>query len=130
MRVFGKCNNCNHEIGFRTFDNTQVDFAKNNGEFKTIACENCGSENKFHVDELFAKESKFAHIVALLIFIIGTPLTFFILNPILISERNHYMIYFIGGFMLVPVVAFRIIKRQDQTRVSSFNRIKLKPRKK
>jgi hypothetical protein len=130
MKVFGKCENCEQKNGFWTFTNTRIDYAKNVGEYKTLKCKNCGHSHNIHVDDLFAKESKVAHIVALLIFLIGTPLAFFILNPILVGETNHYTVYIVGGFMVVPVIIFGIIKKQDETRVSAFNRVKLRSRRK
>ena len=64
----------------------------------------------------------------LLIFLIGTPLLWLLINPIFASSKNNYVVYIIGGFMLVPVIAFAIINKQDQARVSNFNRRKLKGR--
>ena len=98
------------------------------GERKTFNCKDCGIKTEFHVDELYAKESKIAQIIASLIFLIGTPLIFFFVMPGFTGSRNHYVIYIVGGFLLVPVIAYGIIKKQDQTRVNSFNRCKLKGR--
>lgn len=128
MKVYGKCKKCKTEIGYSTSANTRIEFAMQDGENKTLNCKNCGIKTEFHVDELYTKESKIAQIGAGLIFLIGTPLMFFFVNPIFSGNRNHYVIYIVGGFLLVPVVAYGIIKKQDQTRVSSFNRSKLKGR--
>ena len=115
-------------MSYSTGARTRVEFAMQDGENKTLDCKNCGSNTEFHVDELFTKESKIAQIIAGLIFIIGTPLMIFFINPIFSGSRNHYVIYIVGGFLLIPVIAFGIIRKQDQTRVSSFNRNKLKGR--
>ena len=128
MKVYGKCKKCKTEIGYSTSANTRVEFAMQDGENKTLNCKTCGIKTEFHVDELYTKESKIAQIGAGLIFLIGTPLMFFFVNPIFSGNRNHYVIYVVGGFLLVPVIAYGIIKKQDQTRVSSFNRSKLKGR--
>lgn len=128
MKVYGKCKNCNNEIGYSTNANTRVEFAMQDGENKTLDCKNCGTKTDFHIDKLFAKESKIAHFAAGLILLIGTPLMFFFVNPIFSKSQNHYVIYVVGGFLLVPVIAYGIIKKQDQTRVNSFNRSKLKGR--
>ena len=128
MKVYGKCQKCEAEIGYSTNANTRVEFAMRDGENRILTCKQCNVEINFHVDELFAKESKIAQIGAGLIFLFGTPLLFFILNPIFTGSRNHYVIYAIGGFLLIPAIAYGIIKKQDQTRVSDFNRRKLKGR--
>jgi hypothetical protein len=128
MKVYGKCKSCKNEIGYSTYTSTRVGFAMHVGENKTLNCKNCGTNTDFHVDELYTKESKIAQIGAGLIFLIGTPIMFFLVNPIFTGSRNHYVIYIIGGFLLVPGIAYGLIKKQDQTRVSSFNRSKLKGR--
>jgi len=128
MKVYGKCKKCKTEIGHSTSANTRVEFAMQDGETKTLNCKNCEMKTEFHVDELYTKESKIAQIGAGLIFLNGTPLILFFVNPIFSGSRNHYVIYVVGGFLLVPVIAYGIIKKQDQIRVSSFNRSKLKGR--
>tara|TARA_R110000868_G_scaffold261995_1_gene520369 strand:+ start:6683 stop:7084 length:402 start_codon:yes stop_codon:yes gene_type:complete len=128
MKIYGICEKCKTEIGYSTSANTRVEFAMQDGEKKTLNCKNCEIKTEFHVDELYTKESKLAQIGAGLIFLIGTPLMLFFVNPIFSGSRNHYVIYIVGGFLLVPVIAYGIIKKQDQTRVSSFNRSKLKGR--
>ena len=128
MKVYVKCPKCENELGYSTNANTRVEFAMQDGENKKLTCKNCGRTTDFHVDELNAKESNLAKIGAGLIFLIGTPLMFLFVSPIFTGSRNHYVIFIVGGFLLVPVVAYGIIKKQDQVRVSSFNRKKLKGR--
>ena len=128
MKIYGKCENCKNEIGYSTSANTRVECAMQDGENKTLNCKNCGTTTKFHVDQLFTKESKVAKIGAGLILLIGTPLMFLFVNPIFTGSRNHYIIYIVGGFLLVPIIAYRIIQKQDRTRVNSFNRNQLKGR--
>ncbi len=128
MKVYGKCSNCNFENSYATNAHTRVEFAMQDGETIKLNCANCGANTEIHVDKLVAKPSKIAQIIALSLFVIGTPLLFFLINPIFSGSRNHYVIYIIGGFMLIPVLAYAIINRQDQTRVSDFNRRKLKGR--
>ncbi|MBW1294993.1 hypothetical protein [Aquimarina litoralis] len=128
MKVYGKCKCCGHEMQYTTNAYTRVEFAIQEGESKKINCEKCGADSEFSVDELYTKPSKIAQIGAGLIFLIGTPLMFFLINPVFTGTQSHYSIYFVGGFLLVPVVAYAIINKQDQTRVSDFNRRKLKGR--
>lgn len=128
MKVYGICKNCEGEISITTDAHTRVEFVMYKDETINIHCKSCGQHNDFHVDRLYAKPSKIAQIISGLVFLIGTPLTFYLVNPVFTGSRNHYVIYIVGGFVLVPVVVFAIINRQDQTRVSSFNNRKLKGR--
>ena len=128
MKVYGKCKNCKGEIGYSTNANTRVEFAMQDGENKTLTCKNCGIRTEFKVDELYAKESKIAQIGAGLIFLIGTPIMFLFVSPIFSESRAHYVIYVVGGFLLIPVIVYGVVKKQDRDRVNSFNRSKLKGR--
>lgn len=128
MKVYGKCKSCKTENEYSTNVHTRVEFAMQDGEIKILNCKNCGTNTEHHVDELYAKPSKIAQLIAGLIFVIGTPLMFFGIDPIFTGSQNHYVIYIVGGFMLVPIFAYAVINKQDQTRVSDFNRRKLKGR--
>jgi hypothetical protein len=128
MKVYGKCKNCKNEVSYRTGANTRVEFAMRDGEIKNLECKICKNSNEFHIDQLYAKPSKSAQLIAGLVFLFGTPLTWILINPVFESSRNHYVIYIIGGFLLIPVFAFAVLNKQDQRRVSEFNRRKLKGR--
>jgi len=128
MKVYGKCESCSNEIGYSTSANTRVEFAMKDGDYKNLKCLECGNVSEIQVDQLFAKPSKIAQIGAGLIFLVGTPLAFLIASSVFTGTTNHYVIYIVGGFLLVPVYIYIIINKQDQTRVSDFNRRKLKGR--
>lgn len=120
MKVYGKCKNCKNEIGYSTQANTRVEFAMKDGETKILNCKNCGANSEFHVDELFANRSKSPLILAgtSLVLMIGVTLY------LLFFGGNDYIFFSIG----LPFVIYFILDKQDQTRVSSFNRRNLKGR--
>jgi len=128
MKVYGKCKSCKTENGYSTDSNTRVEFAMMDSETIKLNCKNCAKIREYHVDELYAKPSKTAQLIAGLIFLFGTPLMIFAINPIFNGTSNHYIVYIVGGFLLVPIFAYAVINKQDQTRVSDFNRRKLKGR--
>ncbi|WP_299781495.1 hypothetical protein [uncultured Formosa sp.] len=128
MNVYGKCKKCKQEIKFYTNANTRVEFAMQDGENKTLTCKKCEIQTVFCVDELYAKESKIAQIGAGLIFLVGTPIMFYFVSPMFMESKAHYLIYAVGGFLLIPVIIFGVIKEQERIRVNSFNRSKLKGR--
>lgn len=128
MKVYSQCKKCKAEISYSTHANTRVEFAMYDGETKELSCTSCRTVEQYHADELYAKPSKIAQIGASLIFLIGTPLVIYGLNPVFTSTRNPYSIYIIGSFFLVPVVVYALIKKQDQNRVNAFNRSNLRGR--
>jgi hypothetical protein len=125
MKVYGKCSHCKTENPYTTDAHTRVEFAMQDGDHKTLHCKNCETNTEYHVNKLYAKPSKIAQLIGGLILLIGTPLLFFVVSPIFSGSRSNYVIYIVGGFLLVPVFAYIIINKQDQTRVSDFNRRKL-----
>ncbi len=128
MKVYGRCENCLEDISYSTSARTRVEFAMAHNESVGLFCKGCNKNSAFHVDQLFTKPSKIAQLCAAFIFFFGTPLFYILINQILTESRSNYVIYVIGGFLIVPVLAFTIINKQDQTRVSDFNRRKLKGR--
>ena len=128
MKVYGRCENCLEDISYSTSTRTRVEFAMTHEESIDLCCKNCDKNSTFHVDELFAKPSKIAQFCAAFIFFFGTPLIYILINQILIDNRSNYVIYAVSGFLIVPVLAYTIINKQDQIRVSDFNRRKLKGR--
>ena len=70
MKLYGNCKNCKSEIKFNFYGSTRVDYAMKEGDFKELKCESCGSENKIHINDVKAKKSKIAMIIALSIFLI------------------------------------------------------------
>ncbi|RZS91899.1 hypothetical protein [Aquimarina brevivitae] len=128
MKVFVKCSHCAQEISYKTNAYTRVEFAMQEGDQKLLNCKKCDHQSTFTADEFYAKPSKFAQLIAGLVFLIGTPLAFLFVSPIFSASKGHYVIYIVGGFLLVPVFIYAVINKQDQTRVSDFNRRKLKGR--
>ena len=128
MKVFTKCSSCNNENSLQTSANTRVELAMKKGEEIPVSCSTCGATSKILVDEFYAKPSKIAQILAAALFLIGTPLVFFGLSYFLSRSLNHYVVYITGLFLLAPVFAYVVINKQDETRVSDFNRRKLKGR--
>lgn len=127
MKVYGKCDKCSHEIVFHTTAQTRVELAMQHDEHILLTCNNCRFEKKFHVNNIYTKPSIFLHLIAGLVFLIGTPLLFILIFPILSkSNINNYVVYAIGGILIVPFYIYKILKQQDQRRVNSFNRYKLK----
>lgn len=125
MRVYGKCKSCKAENHYWTSANTRVEFAMQDGEYIRLICKNCGTDTKFHVDDLYAKDSKIARITAGLIFLIGTPIVLFFVFPLFSGSRSHYVIYAIGSILLIPGIAYGIIQKQEYLRISSFNHRRL-----
>lgn len=120
MKVYGKCKSCKNETGYRTDANTRVEFAMKDGETKKMNCKNCGTETEIHVDKLYAKRSNMPYLIVALAVL---TIVFITLYFLFFSDYEYVIIAF--G---LPLVAYLILTKQDQTRVSDFNKRKLKGR--
>jgi hypothetical protein len=98
------------------------------GETKSITCKKCKSEGYFHVEDMYSRESRLALLVGFLLFAIGTPLLFLSFSSFFDEIEDHEALYIVGGNLIIPVVMYGIIKKQEYTRVTSFNKFKFKGR--
>lgn len=121
-----QCKHCNKTIRFHSFATDRLELSKleriMNIELK---CRHCKIKDKYHINDIHAK-SKVLQILALAIFIIGTPITFMLIKDYLLNVRGGYATLTIAGFLLVPITIFMIINKEVQTAQSRFNLSRIK----
>ncbi|MEZ4803773.1 MAG: hypothetical protein R2797_13450 [Gelidibacter sp.] len=83
-------------------------------------CKNCGTVTEFHVDELYAQRSNTPYLIVGLAILTIIIVTFYFI----FFTHSNYIIIAFG----LPLAIYLILSKQDQTRVSNFNRRKLKGR--
>ena len=126
MKLFAICPKCKQEIIFKSKLKTRAEFALNEGETKSLICEYCEHENSFKVDELTAKQSKIALIVAGLLFVLGIPFVIYYVTHIVLKIGGLYAALTLIGFLLIPIVVYKMIQTGEKIRVKKFNISKLK----
>ncbi|MBP0904464.1 hypothetical protein [Mariniflexile gromovii] len=122
MKLFAKCSKCKHEISFSSNHKTRVEFAMYEGKIKTLICDICGNKNSFKVNDIFAKESKLAFIIAGIVFLIGTPILIYYLPIFILKYGGLYTSLGAGGLLLIPGFIYSNILKEDRIRVNTFNR--------
>src|SRR5690554_3711866 len=100
MKVYGKCKSCKNEIGYRTNANTRVEFAMQDGENIKLNCINCGTKTEFHVDELYAQNSKMPYLIVGLTILTIVIITLYFL----FFSDSEYVIIAFG----LPIVVYII----------------------
>ena len=126
MKLFAICPKCKQEIDFKSKLKTRAEFALKEGETKSLICESCETENSFKADELTAKKSNIALIVAGLLFLIGIPFVIYYLSHFVLKIGGLYATLTIVGFLLIPVIVYKMIQTNEKIRVNRFNISKLK----
>lgn len=129
MKVAARCNDCKSEVYYKTRALTRVEFAMHEGENVEVVCMNCGERNNFHVDDLRAVKTKLPLVLAGVIMFLLTIFTAIIIIPLLAKLTDAHLVISIGGLLLVPGIAFAIFKRQEEQKISDFNRRNLKGRR-
>ena len=122
MKVYTKCKKCKSDISFSTWETDRVGLKMSKGESIKLTCKKCNFSANYAIDDFKAKESKIAHLIALLVFLIGTPILFILLWDKMFKTNNIYTIYGLVIPLIIPSIIFTIISRNDRLRVSSFNR--------
>ncbi len=122
MRVYTKCTSCKHEISFWTNQKDRVEFKMQNGDFIQLRCKKCLKTGNYEIQKFKARESIFAQIIALSIFIIGTPLIFIFLWEYLTQSSYIYLIIAVVIPILIPSLIYGLITKDERNKVQGFNR--------
>lgn len=125
MKLFGKCPQCKSEVSFYSDSSTRVEFSMREGKTKKISCDECGSVSELSINNIYTKKSNLALLIAGLIFLVGTPLIIYSFKDILFSLKGPYSVLAISGLFVLPSIVYFIIQKEDQNRVSTFNRVKI-----
>ena len=125
MKLFAICPKCKQEINFKSKLKTRAEFALKEGESKSLICDYCEHESSFKVDELTAKKSNIDLIVAGLLFLIGIPFVIYYLSHFVLKIGGLYATLTIAGFLLIPIVVYKMIQTNEKIRVKRFNISKL-----
>ncbi|MFB6320728.1 hypothetical protein [Saccharicrinis sp. FJH54] len=121
MKLYIKCSECKKEISFWTWSPEKVDLKMIHGDKIELKCKSCNSIKKYYIDNLRAKKSKIALLMASSIFILGTPITLILLWDY-IWQSGLYGAFVLILIIGIPSTIYGIINKNDSQRVSLFNR--------
>lgn len=109
-------------MSFINFSETRIALAKKKGVEIDLKCNHCSAERKYHVNEIYAKESKTILVLSFTIFLIGTLVIGYLLFSNFWLLRKGYSALIIGSFLLAPVFIYTIMNKNDRLRVNAFNK--------
>ena len=126
MTISTTCKNCKSQIKLKTNSSDKVVFAMENGEIVKLQCEKCGSQEKYHVDTFSTKPSKLSLIIASIIFLVGTPVTLFLVWDEIMNSGCILCITSLFIPIIIPSLIYGIMVKNDRIRVNYFNRHNVK----
>ena len=91
------------------------------GKSNELNCTNCGKINIIHPNKFFARESKTAHLIAGLAFLIGSSLACYAIFVMMTETNSTIGIYIVAGLLLIPMMIYLIIDKEERKRVRTFN---------
>ena len=118
MKIYSKCQQCNKEVQSTTSHDTRGDHAMRKAEFVEVRCRTCNFENKIHIDDFVARNSKSIKKLAVASLVIGLSLSALIILG-LMYYKSVIAIYY--GMFGLPVFIYGALIKYDQNRVSNFN---------
>ena len=121
MKLYTKCSTCMTDISLWTWYSDRIDFKKSNKDFINLTCKKCKQTDRYNIDNVKAKESNTAQIIALSIFLIGTPVLLIFLWDYIFKINNIYAILILILPLIVPSLIYSIIIKNDRQRVRLFN---------
>jgi len=121
MKLYTKCIDCKSDLMIKSWVSTRVDLKMKLGDKMEITCKNCNRTNKYSIDDLKARESKIAALIGLVVLVIGTPFILILLWDY-IWQTGLYGAFGLILIIGIPGSVFMIINKNEQSRVSSFNR--------
>lgn len=86
MKLIVNCKDCRNKIKLKKSVNDRVELARAIGDEFKLKCEECLKENKYHVNDVKAKESKLIAVFAFVIFIFGTGIIVYLLRDYLLID--------------------------------------------
>lgn len=122
MKVYTRCSGCKSIVSFWTWESDRVGLKMSKGNSVDLTCKRCNFSGKYVIDDFKAKESKIAHLIALLVFFVGTPILLVLLWDKMFMTNYIYSIFILVIPIIIPSFIFGIIHRNDRLRVMSFNR--------
>jgi hypothetical protein len=126
MIITTKCKNCKEPLSCKINFSDKVGFAMENGEFVEIKCDQCSAIGKYHIDTFYAKSNKSSLIIAVIIFLIGTPLMLYLVWDKIINSGCVLCIAVIIIPIIIPSLIYGIIVKNCRIKTNAFNRHKLK----
>ncbi len=126
MRLYTNCHNCKKEIRFSTVEPDRVELSKTKGNKIELTCKQCGQTEFYHLNKIKATESKITQIIGLPVFIIGTPLTLYLIWDYIFRFTYIYIIAGLIGIIGVPFMIYSIIEKEQRKKVKRFNNYKVR----
>lgn len=121
MKLYTRCKSCGEEISFYSDVNDRAELEMKKGKEFFLTCKSCHAKYKYHVNDFDASKSLVQKLTS-------SGIALLLAVGIILAEFFAFSmeVLFYGGVFLVPVIAFGIINKQQQTRLNAFNRYKVK----
>jgi hypothetical protein len=123
LRIYSACGKCGEELSVITKYDTRGEHGMRAGNFIEKRCVTCNSENKIHIDDFKARESKEIRSFAVTAMLLTLGLA--VLTLLWLIYKTDVQYVYLGMFS-IPFLIYGSMLAYDNNRVSTFNRIFVK----
>ena len=121
MKLYTSCKHCNAEIPVKASVSDRGEFARRKGDWILLQCEECLRKNRYHANEIKAKESQWLAVIASGILFMGTAFLGSLFLPYTLSADGIAVVIMALKLMIFPSIVYVLLLRQERANVSRFN---------
>ncbi len=116
-----KCNKCKKQIRFYSFAVNRFDLSKPNSKNTIrLKCRKCGDKSSYDLN-LISAESNIIQLLALVIFVVATPLIIYSIWDLIWEAGLLYGTAIITFLVVVPNLAYGIMIKNSNMKKNHFN---------
>jgi len=127
VKLYTYCPHCKEENSFFSSERDRLSLAQKQGEIIKNQCKNCSGNYQFHVNKIFAKESKISIVVSLIILIGGSIFAIKYVTKLFNENPDvpPYEIFGLFAILIIPFGIYLTIVGEEWKRIRNFNSFRI-----
>lgn len=121
MKLESKCPKCQKSIYLTTSDSDRAQLSMSKGKIIEVKCNSCSELSQIHVNEFSAVESKFAMLMALIAFVLGSTIMVYVALNFAFDFGNIYAIAGVISVIGIPFMIYSVFEKEQRNKIRQFN---------
>ncbi|WMI66872.1 hypothetical protein RBH94_06860 [Aestuariibaculum sp. YM273] len=92
-----------------------------NGKILKEECKSCEKTKSYHINQIYANESKIISFIAIMVFVLGTGFALYMIAEMFIVLKTVTVISSVAFALLFPILIYTVLEKEDRLRVRIFN---------
>jgi len=121
MKLIIQCKSCKENFRIRARAKDRFVLAKKLGKKPTLKCKYCQKSHAYVINEIKAEVNKRILMLASIILVVGTVITFLLIWDYIAILANVYTVVSLFGLLTMPYLIYEGINQEQRTNVNYFN---------